>query len=106
MDLRTGLARPSGGCTRVLILTNEGELGRLVRRTLSPAYNVTAAATVPMKLEGDAEAFDVVIVDLEPFDLTKSPASGVRIQTPRLLRYAVNIAKPTASRFCKEAPTT
>ena len=51
------------------MLTEGGELGRLVRRTLQPAQIVTAAASVPMKLEGGAEAFDVVIIDLEPFDL-------------------------------------
>ena len=61
--------RASGRCTRVLILTGEVELGRLVRTTLEPACNVTTAAPVPMKLEADAEAFDIVLIDLEPFDL-------------------------------------
>jgi len=61
--------RASGRRTRVLILTGEAELGRLVRTTLEPACNVTTAAPVPMKLKADAEAFDVVLIDLEPFDL-------------------------------------
>jgi two-component system, OmpR family, KDP operon response regulator KdpE len=69
VDLRTGLTRASGRGTPVLILTSEAELGRLVRRTLAPVCQVTAAAPVPVKLEIGAEAFDVVIVDLEPFDL-------------------------------------
>jgi two-component system, OmpR family, KDP operon response regulator KdpE len=70
VNLRRGLARASGAPrTRVLILTGEPELCRLVRRTLPPACNVTGAAPVPMKLEAGAEAFDIVIIDLEPFDL-------------------------------------
>jgi DNA-binding response OmpR family regulator len=70
VDLRTGPTRASVRCTRVLIRTREGELGRLVRRTLAPACSVTAVAPVPMKLETGREAFDVVIIDLvKPFDL-------------------------------------
>jgi two-component system KDP operon response regulator KdpE len=59
----------SGRCTRVLILTSEAELGRLLRTSLQPACKVTIASPVPKKLEVGAEGFDVLLIDLEPFDL-------------------------------------
>lgn len=71
MDLRTGLTRASVRCTRVLIRTSEAELGRLVRRTLAANCHVSAAGRIPIMLEAGAEAFDVVIIDLEPFDLAE-----------------------------------
>ena len=74
--------------------------------TLPPACNVTVSARSD-EAGGWARKRSMSLSStLNLSILTQSPAPGAHTQTPRSLPYAANIAKPTASRFCKGVPTT
>jgi two-component system KDP operon response regulator KdpE len=61
----------AGRRTKILVLTSEAGLSRLVRSILEPGCRVTAGTSPPAKPGTNGHAFDVVIVDLQTVDLQR-----------------------------------
>ena len=91
--------------TRILVLTGEVELRRLLRSLLEPNGRQVVSSPVPRDDSATNNPFDIVIVDLESLRLDEMSQVRACIRMRKSSRSAAPIARRTASPFWTWAPT-